>query len=114
MTTYIDTATSTYPLHFGDAPNGVVPATWAEVPYTEPPTTNKGQIAFEGMPLLLNGTWVRQWLVRSLVEEEKTPVMFMPPHEQREFEAQRLAALQEAETKNTLDAISWGTPNVIG
>ena len=114
MTTYIDTETSTYPLHSGDAPNDVIPETWEEVPYSEPPDTSKGQVAFEGVPLLLNGTWVRQWLVRSLSEEEKSPIMFMLPHEQREFEEKRLTDLQKAETKKILDTITGDSPNVIG
>ena len=114
MTTYINTETSAYPLHFGDAPNGVIPVTWVEVEYSEPPLASKGQISVEGLPLFVGGKWVRQWSVRDLTEEERTPTMFMPPHEQREYEKNRLAALQEAETKKTLDAISGGTPDVIG
>lgn len=113
MTTYIDTETLQYPLHAGDAPNGVVPATWVSVPYTEPPAANSDQLVYEGAPSMIDGEWTRQWFVRERTEEERLPTMFMAPHEQQDFEAQRLAALAQAATKETLDAIQGSPPDVI-
>ena len=45
-------------------------ANWAEVEDVPMPELNNNEIAYEDIPVLKDSKWVKQWLVRSLTEEE--------------------------------------------
>lgn len=109
MTTYIDIETMVYPLHVGDAPPSGIPKSWEEVPPSNPPVINAGQIAYEGLPNKTNVGWERQWLIRERTEDELYITRFNSPHEAAEYLLQQ----EMLQKKIKLDDVAGGLPNVI-
>lgn len=69
MTTYINTLTLDYPRHAGDIeldPDG----DYEVVNWVDPPTTSSTQIAYEDIPVQIDGQWYMKWSIRDLTSEE--------------------------------------------
>ena len=77
MSTYIVKSTGEYPIHFGDiviryphATEENIPEDLALILETSRPTINDGQGVYEAPPVEIDGSWVQQWDVRNLTQEE--------------------------------------------
>ena len=77
MSAYIVKSTREYPIHFGDivirypdATEENIPEDIALVLETSKPSISDGQGVYETSPIEIDSSWVQQWIVRTLTQEE--------------------------------------------
>ena len=68
MSSYININTFEYPFYAEDIKEE--PNNFAEVVQTESPVGIENQIVNETQPILENGNWVQQWVIRDLTSDE--------------------------------------------
>jgi hypothetical protein len=112
MTAYIKLSTGEYPRHEGDirldhpdmGNEFMCPSTYDKVDYIQSPDFNGTlQYCYEAPPVLVDGVWIMEWVVRNkttaeLAEEERLKVLMI------EMEAARLLRNESQNISDAIDA----------
>lgn len=78
MSTYYNTTTGEYPLHYADLEALGWPAEWVEVEVEQMPSAPSGSTCERQGPTLIDGVWKITWVVRPITDEEKQHPVNLP------------------------------------